>query len=157
MISLAWCCKKCLSAEPLPFSVGVLLISSRANPLELAGLLSPFCDSIATAGGIGPVAVHLLPYETFHFWNAFLTQNRRNINCRNCPWKKRESFWPEKLSHWQNYNSTRDSDLSENIWIKLTRYWESNCQFDSNILQLLGIPGLILVLPLTQLFRSKWL
>ena len=30
-------------------------------------------------------------------------------------------------------------------------------QFDSNILQLLGIPGRILVPPVTQLFRSKWL
>ena len=29
-------------------------------------------------------------------------------------------------------------------------------QFDSNILQLLGIPGWILVTPVTQLFRSKW-
>ena len=41
-------------------------------------------------------------------------------------------------------------------------YWESNwlsisSQFDSNILQLLGIPGRILVPPATQLFRSKWL
>ena len=30
-------------------------------------------------------------------------------------------------------------------------------QFDSNILQLLGIPGWILVPPVTQVFRSKWL
>ena len=70
----------------------------------------------------------------------------------------------------------------ENIWVKLTRYWESNWQFDSltqsqieilrvkltiwlsipsqfhsNILQLLGIPGRILVPPMTQFFRSKWL
>ena len=30
-------------------------------------------------------------------------------------------------------------------------------QFDSNILQLLGISGRILVPKVTQLFRSKWL
>ena len=49
--------------------------------------------------------------------------------------------------------------IFENIWVKLTRYWELNCpsQFDSNILQLLGIPDRILVTPVTQFFRSKWL
>ena len=30
-------------------------------------------------------------------------------------------------------------------------------QIDSNILQSLGIPGRILVPPVTQLFKSKWL
>ena len=44
----------------------------------------------------------------------------------------------------------------------MNRYWESiwlsiSSQFDSNILQLLGIPGWILVPPVTQHFRSKWL
>ena len=39
----------------------------------------------------------------------------------------------------------------------MTRYWESIWQFNSNILQLLGIPGRILVPPMTQFFRSKWL
>ena len=49
------------------------------------------------------------------------------------------------MSHWRNKNST--SEQLENIWVKLTRYWESNWQFDSRIL----LP------PLTQVFRSKWL
>ena len=54
------------------------------------------------------------------------------------------------------------------IWIttKIGRNFENSqfadwlsisSQFDSNILQLLGIPGRILVPPLTQLFRSNWL
>ena len=30
-------------------------------------------------------------------------------------------------------------------------------QFEANILKLLGIPGQILVQPMTQIFRSKWL
>ena len=49
--------------------------------------------------------------------------------------------------------------------VKLTRYWDwqltiwlsTSSQFDSNILQLLGIPGRILVPPVIQLFRSKLL
>ena len=51
--------------------------------------------------------------------------------------EKFESFWPKKLSH--------------------SKWFAISSQFDSNILQLLGIPGLILVPPVTQLFRSKWL
>ena len=60
------------------------------------------------------------------------------------PERKIELFWPKKLSHWWNYLS----------------------QFDSNILQLLGIPGRILVLPVKLtgrtgsnwlIFGSKWL
>ena len=35
--------------------------------------------------------------------------------------------------------------------------WRISSQFDSNILQFLGIPGRIFVPPVTQLFRSKWL
>ena len=47
----------------------------------------------------------------------------------------------------------------ENIWVKLlTICWFSiSSQSDSNILQLLRILGRILVPPVTQLFRSKWL
>ena len=51
--------------------------------------------------------------------------------------QKMQSFWP--------------------IWVKLTRYYESisnrlwiSSQFESNILQLLGIPGRILVPPMTH-------
>ena len=40
--------------------------------------------------------------------------------------EKRESFWPKKLSHWRNWNSTRDFEWLEDIWVKLIRYWEPN-------------------------------
>ena len=40
--------------------------------------------------------------------------------------------------------------IFESIWLS------RSSQFYSNILQLLGIPGRILVPPVTQLFRSKW-
>ena len=48
-------------------------------------------------------------------------------------------------------------------WVKLTilrvnlNWLSISSQFDSNIQQLLGIPGRILVPPVTQLYRSKWL
>ena len=60
-------------------------------------------------------------------------------------------------SNWLSLSSQFDSILT------LTRFWKSiqidsiSSQFDLNILQLLGIPGRILVPPVTQLFRSKWL
>ena len=59
-------------------------------------------------------------------------------------------------SNWLDIESQIDSILR----VKLTRYWESNwldieSQIDTNILQLLGIPGRILVPSVTQLFRSK--
>ena len=41
--------------------------------------------------------------------------------------------------------------IFESNWLDIER------QFDSYILQLLGIPGRILLPPVTQLFRSKWL
>ena len=61
-------------------------------------------------------------------------------------------------SNWLDIESQIDSILR----VKLTRYWESNwldidSQIVSNIFQLLGIPDRILVPPVTQLFRSKWL
>ena len=40
---------------------------------------------------------------------------------------------------------------------ELTIWFSISSQFDSNILPLLIIPSRILVLPVTQLFRSKWL
>ena len=55
-------------------------------------------------------------------------------------WKKNGVIWPKKLSHWY------------------LRIFESNglsSQIDSNILQLLGIPGWILVPRVSQLFRSN--
>ena len=55
-------------------------------------------------------------------------------------WKKKKSFWPKKLSHWRNWNSTTDSEKLENIF-------ESNwLDIESQIWH-----------KVTQLFRSKWL
>ena len=73
-------------------------------------------------------------------------------------------------SNWLNNESQVDSTLR----VKLTQHWESNWlnienPIDSNILQLLILPGRIIILPVTQLlrlnfssvsdslFRSKWL
>ena len=44
-----------------------------------------------------------------------------------------------------------------NIESQFKNWTSISNQFDSNILQLLGIPGRTLVPPVTQLFRSKWL
>ena len=67
--------------------------------------------------------------------------------------EKMKSFQPKKLSHWR----TKIQPWIPSNW----RIFESNwldieSQFDWNILQLLGIPGWILVPPVTQLFGSKW-
>ena len=62
--------------------------------------------------------------------------------------RKMESFWPKKLSHWSNWLDIQSHFLTLNIesmWLKYS------------LILLLGIPGRILVSPVTQLFRSKWL
>ena len=56
------------------------------------------------------------------------------------------------------YLSQIDSQYQVNLTLNIESIWLSiSSQFDSNILQLLGILGRILVSPVTQLFRSKWL
>ena len=80
------------------------------------------------------------------------------------------AHWKKKWSHFDLKSWVTGGTK---IWTGIPSYWrifESNwldtesqfdfnitSQFDSNILQLLGIPGWNLVPPVTQLFRSKWL
>ena len=60
-------------------------------------------------------------------------------------------------SIWLSISSQFDSQYRVNLTLNIESIWLSiSSQFDSNILQLLGIPGRILVPPVTQLFRSKW-
>ena len=66
--------------------------------------------------------------------------------------------WRIFESNWLNIKIQIDSKLRA----KLTRSWESNwleveSLIDSNILQLLTLPGRIIIPPVTQLLRSKWL
>ena len=61
-------------------------------------------------------------------------------------------------SIWLSISSQFDSQYRVNLTLSIELIWLSiSSQFDSNIPQLLWIPGRILVLPVTQLFRSKWL
>ena len=78
-----------------------------------------------------------------------------------CP---KHTHWKKKWSHFFDLKSwvTCGNKIrpgipsnSGNIWVKIHSKLES--QFDSYILQLLEIPSRILVPPVTQLFRSKWL
>ena len=87
----------------------------------------------------------------------------------NCHWKKKwviltqEVESPAEVKSYSGfrvigeYLSQIDSILGVKliIWLLKLIIWLSS-QFDSNILQLLGIPCRILA-PVTQLFRSKWL
>ena len=78
------------------------------------------------------------------------------------PKEKMESFWPKKVESpvelkfdpgfrvIGEYLSQIDSSQFFN-WLSISS------QFDLNILQLLGIPSRILLPPVTQFFRSKWL
>ena len=61
-------------------------------------------------------------------------------------------------SSWLNIESQIDPTLR----VKLTQHWESNwlnieSQIDPNILQLLNLQGRIIIPPVIQLLRSKWL
>ena len=59
---------------------------------------------------------------------------------------------PGMTSYWRIFESNW-LDIESQI----VNRFDVESQFDSNILQLLGIPGRILVPPVTQLFRAKWL
>ena len=91
------------------------------------------------------------PYEHWKKWSHFDLKSWVTGGTKIQPgitsnWRMFESNWLEIEN--QNDNSTLNS---ESIWISISS------QFDSNILQLLGIPGRILVPPVTQLVRLKWL
>ena len=109
-------------------------------------------------------------WEEYYAQNYFIWISWRLIEQYLHTLKERmESFWPKKLSHWilrinLNWLSISSQfELTLNIestWIesqyRVNLNWLSILsQFDSNLLQLLEIPGLILVPPVTQLFRSK--
>ena len=66
-------------------------------------------------------------------------------------WKIFESNWLDIESQFQRPGIPSNCRIFESNWLDI------ESQFDSNILQLLGIPGQILVPPVTPLFRSKWL
>ena len=73
-----------------------------------------------------------------------------------------EMHWRNECSH-LDLKSKVTGGTKIRQWIQSNwRIFESNwydieTQFDSNILQLLGIPGWILVLPVIQLFWTNWL
>ena len=72
--------------------------------------------------------------------------------------------------HWEPNSLNIESQIHSTLRVKFTQHWESNwlkhwesnwlnieSQIDSNILQLLTLPGRIIIPPVTQLLRSKWL
>ena len=79
--------------------------------------------------------------------------------------EKMESFWPEKFESLAELKfdpgfrviGEYSSQINSILRVNLTIWLSISSQFDSNILQLLGIPGRILVPPGTRIFRSKWL
>ena len=64
--------------------------------------------------------------------------------------------------HWEPDWLNIDSQVDSTLRVKLTQHWESNwlnigSQIDSNNFQLLTLPGRIIIPPVTQLLKSKWL
>ena len=100
-------------------------------------------------------------------WEFFVTTDKKNHNALE-----------EKMESWSHSELKRSYFIVKHIACYFKAYltsfaslvllaivgiqWIKGCevkffQFDSNIFQLLGIPGRILASPVTQLFRSKWL
>ena len=72
------------------------------------------------------------------------------------------TFRVKSTQHSESNRLNIGSQIDWTLRVKLTEHWESNwlnieSQIDSNILQLPTLLGRILVLPVTQLFRIKWL
>ena len=64
--------------------------------------------------------------------------------------------------HWEYNWLNIESQVGSTLRVKLTQHWELNwfnieSPIDSNILQLLTLPNWIIIPPVTQLLRSKWL
>ena len=77
-------------------------------------------------------------------------------------WVPYKIHWKRKWSHFDLKSWATDEIKIRSVIPSDWRIFESNwllvsSQFDSNILQLLGITDRILDPPVTQLFRSKWL
>ena len=70
-------------------------------------------------------------------------------------WKKKWSHFD--LKSWVHGGTKFRPRIPSNWRIFESKWLSISNQYDWNILQLLGIPGRILVPPVTQLFRSKWL
>ena len=64
--------------------------------------------------------------------------------------------------HWESNWLNIESLIGSTWRVKLAQHWESSwlnieSKIDSNILQLLTLPGRIIIPPVTQLLRSKWI
>ena len=105
------------------------------------------------------------PNEWEFFWNV-PEARLRQLKSNNGAWVEFTLFLSyNERKKWSNFDlkcwvisgtKIRHGILSN--WRIFESNWHSiSSQFDSNILQLLGIRGRILVPPVTQLFRSKWL
>ena len=98
---------------------------------------------------------------TFVGTNRAMAWEIRHRRCEGTS-KNGEAPLKEKWSHfdlksWVTSGTKRDPGFRI-IWRIFESNWLSiSSQFDTNILQLLGTLGQILVTPVNQLFRSKWL
>ena len=61
------------------------------------------------------------------------------------------------LKSWVTGGTEIRPGIPNNLWIFESNWLDIESQFDLNIPLILGIPGWILVLLVTQLFMSKWL
>ena len=77
------------------------------------------------------------------------------FNCITKPWKKKWDHFD--LKSWVIAGTKIRQRIPSNWRIFEWNWIDIESQIDSNILQLLRITGRILVPPVTQLFRSKWL
>ena len=87
-------------------------------------------------------------YGKIHFFAVFFVK------------KQRDSI-PHRKKKWSHFDLkswvTGGTKIQPRYWVSISNCLSISIQFDSNILQLLGIQGRILAPPVTQLFRSKWL
>ena len=89
-----------------------------------------------------------------YFKQYFKTRRDKLVQYRLHWTKKRSHF---DLKSWVTGGTKIQPGIPSNWRIFESNWLDIECQIDSNIVQLLGILGRILVPPVTQLFRSKWL
>ena len=98
---------------------------------------------------------YYLNWGTKSFISDIILEQLSSVLCRHMDLKEKWSHFD--LKSWVT-GGTKIRPVIPSNWKIFESNWLSiSSQFDSNILQLLRITGRILVPPVTQLFRSKWL
>ena len=141
------------------FTIFLLKFLHNNNWLTIArqGITS-FSINESTSKEVRTVDIHSRNGMSCDFlWNCFEKVVTRTSIIFICSEHMTEKWIHFDLKSWVTGGTKIWPGIPNNWRIFESNWFVIESQFDSIILKVLGIPGQILVPPVTQLFRSKWL